>query len=171
MRRQAIISGIRQAVVDGYLIEERDDSDRGRTKKFYGLHMLARRGCDDHTPDVCSSHPRGVTTIHRSEKDTEERHLKKKPFAEFLRKIKDIDQPAEKTEYVADYILEQLRDEHSRAFYRLVAAKIPEAIIRKAIAEIRADGAREPAKLFTYKMKSYALGKLKGAAPADDQTH
>ena len=171
MRRQAIISGIRQAVDDGYLIEERDDSDRGRTKKFYGLHMLARRGCDHHTPDVCSSYPRGVTTIHRSEKDTSERNLKKKPFAEFWKRIDDIEQPKEQTSYVADYILEQLKDEHSKAFYRLVAAKIPEAIIRKAIAEIRADGAREPAKLFTYKMKSFALGQLKGTASADDQAH
>ena len=68
---------------------------------------------------------------------------------------------------MADYILEQLEDEHSKAFYDLVAAKIPETIIRRAIAEIRADGAREPAKLFTYKMKSYALGRLKATAPAD----
>lgn len=167
MRRQAIISGIRQAVADGYLIEEKDDSDRGRTKKFFGLNMLRKGGCDHHTPDVCSSHSRGVAITHRSEKDTLERHLKKKPFAEFWKRIEDIQQPPDKTSYVAGYILEELKDEHSKAFYRLVAAKIPEAIIRKAIAEIKADGAREPAKLFTYKMKSFALGRLKGIAPAD----
>jgi hypothetical protein len=169
MRRQAIISGIRQAVQDGYLIEEVDASDRGRTKKFYGLHMLAGGGCDDHTPGVCSSYPRGVKTIHRSEKDTEERHQEKKPFAELLRRIADIDQPKARADYVAEYILEQLGDEHSEAFYRLIAAKIPESIIRTAIAEIQADGAREPAKLFTYKMKSHALSRLKATALAVDQ--
>ena len=108
-----------------------------------------------------------MTITHRSEKDTQERNSKKKPFAEFLRKINDLDQPEEKTSYVTDYILEQLKDEHSKAFYRLVAAKIPEAIIRKAIAEIRANGAREPAKLFTYKMKSYVLSRLKTSPLAE----
>ena len=167
MRRQAIISGIRQAVKDGYLIEEVDASDRGRTKKYYGLHMLAAGGCDDHTPGVCSSHPRSMITIPRSEKDTEERHQEKKPFADLMKKIEDIDQPQARADYVAEYILEQLGDEHSEAFYRLVATKIPEAVIRTAIAEVRADGAREPAKLFTYKMKSYVLSRLKTSPLAE----
>ena len=123
MRRQAIISGIRQAVKDGYLIEEVDASDRRRTKKYYGLHMLAAGGCDNYT-------------------SIRERHQEKKPFADLMKKIEDIDQPQARADYVAEYILAQLSDEHSEAFYRLLATKIPEAVIRTAIAEVKADGAR-----------------------------
>jgi hypothetical protein len=42
-------------------------------------------------------------------------------------------------------------------FYELVAAKVPESVIREVLAEVRVDGARDPAKLFTYKIKRYAL--------------
>jgi hypothetical protein len=70
-------------------------------------------------------------------------------------------------EYVAQYILEELGDKKSEKFYKLVASKIPENVIRQALAEIRADGAKYPAKVFTHKMKQYALkqnkkGLLKG---------
>jgi len=53
--------------------------------------------------------------------------------------------------------LDELGDQHSERFYRLVAAKIPEAVIREAISSIRVDGAEHPAKLFTFKMQRYAL--------------
>jgi phage replication O-like protein O len=66
-----------------------------------------------------------------------------------------------KTEYVARFILAQLGDKQSARFYHLVAGKIPEHVIREALSEINVDGAREPAKLFTYKMKAYALQRLK----------
>jgi hypothetical protein len=42
-------------------------------------------------------------------------------------------------------------------FYHLVAAKIPEGIIRETLSEVRVDGARDPARLFTYKIQRYAL--------------
>jgi hypothetical protein len=67
--------------------------------------------------------------------------------------------PPEKTEYVAQQILKELRDEQSHRFYHLVAAKIPEGIIRETLSEVRADGARDPARLFTYKIQRYALTK------------
>jgi hypothetical protein len=70
--------------------------------------------------------------------------------------------PQEKTEYIAkDVILQALGDEKSVKFYTLVAAKIPEQVIREALSEVRVDGARSPAKLFTYKIKQYALEKQK----------
>ena len=84
-----------------------------------------------------------------------------------MKKIEDIDQPQARADYVAEYILEQLGDEHSEAFYRLVATKIPESVIRTAIAEVKTDDAREPAKLFTYKMKSYVLRRLKTSPLAE----
>jgi hypothetical protein len=78
-----------------------------------------------------------------------------------LHKLPDLGDPPEKTAYVAALILEALGDEQSQRFYQLVAAKIPEQAIREALSQIRADGARDPAKLFTYKIQRYALTQQK----------
>jgi hypothetical protein len=79
-----------------------------------------------------------------------------------LHKLPDLGEPSEKTEYIANHvILEALGDEQSSRFYELVAAKIPEQVIRETLAEVKADGARSPAKLFTYKIQRYALTKQK----------
>lgn len=166
MGKQAIINGIKQAVKDGFLIEEKDDSDRGRVKKYYGLRMLAsldkeRGGYDNHTSGVRSSYSRGMIITHRSEKDTIERHSTVNGGQNFIKDLPNLDQSLERTEYVAQYILDQLGDDHSAKFYKLVAAKVPEPVIRKALAEIKADGARNPAKVFTHRMKLYALEQLK----------
>jgi hypothetical protein len=53
------------------------------------------------------------------------------------------------------------KEPKSRKFYELVAAKIPEGVIRETLSQIRVDGARDPAKLFTYRMQRYALAKQK----------
>jgi predicted transcriptional regulator len=166
MRRQAIISGIRQAIEGGFLIEEVDDSDKGRVKKYYGLRMMEHRseeGYDYHTPGVRSSYPRGMKSTHRSEKETIERnHKKEKTVNGDFGLLKNLAQSKEKSEYIAQHILAQLGDKHSLAFYRLVAAKVPEDVIYKALAEIKADGAKSPAKVFTHRMKLYALRQVKG---------
>jgi adenylate cyclase len=47
-------------------------------------------------------------------------------------------------------------------FYNLVAAKIPEQVIREVLSEVKTDGARSPEKLFTYKIKQYALERARG---------
>jgi hypothetical protein len=79
-----------------------------------------------------------------------------------LPKLPDVGDPPEKTAYIArDIILKALGDEKSLKFYELVAAKVPEQVILETLAEVRADGARSPAKLFTYKMQRYALEKQK----------
>jgi hypothetical protein len=70
-------------------------------------------------------------------------------------------EPPEKTEYVAEQILKELGDKQSQRFYHLVAAKIPEGVIRETLAEVRVDGARDPARLFTYKIQRYALTRQK----------
>jgi hypothetical protein len=74
-----------------------------------------------------------------------------------LQHLPDMGDPPEKTEYVAKQILKELGDEKSQRFYHLVAAKIPEGVIRETLAEVRVDGARSPARLFTYKIQRYAL--------------
>ena len=77
-----------------------------------------------------------------------------------IQKLHDLDQPQEKTAYVAQFLLDELGDQQSEKFYRLVAAKIPEAVIREALSAIRVDGAENPARLFTYKMQRYAFGRV-----------
>jgi replication protein O len=79
--------------------------------------------------------------------------------ARSIQHLQDLDQPQEKTAYIAQYILDELGDQQSRKFYALVAAKIPEVVIRETLSAIRVDGAENPAKLFTYKMQRYALGR------------
>ena len=76
-----------------------------------------------------------------------------------LKTLPDLDQPEDKTEFVAEEILEELGDNHSANFYRLVAKKVPEPVIRRALAEIRADGADHPAKVFTHRMMRFARGE------------
>jgi hypothetical protein len=79
-----------------------------------------------------------------------------------IKKLKDLEQPKEKTAYIVEHvILPALGDEQSKRFYELVAAKIPEQVIREILSEVRVDGARDPAKLFTYKIQRYALAKQK----------
>ncbi len=78
-----------------------------------------------------------------------------------FKKLKNLNEPQEKIEYVTQEILKQLGDKHSEKFYRLVAAKIPENIIRETLSEIKTDGARNPAKVFTHRMKLYALKQQK----------
>jgi hypothetical protein len=79
-----------------------------------------------------------------------------------LQQLKNLEQPPEKTAYIAEHvILPALGDEKSRRFYELVAAKIPEGVIRETLSQIKVDGAQDPARLFTYRMQRYALAKLK----------
>ena len=80
-----------------------------------------------------------------------------------FQRLPDLSHPTEKTEYMAQVLLGRFQDRHSQKFYRLIAAKVPEAEIRRALAEVKADGAREPARLFTHKMKLYALNRAKKA--------
>ena len=75
--------------------------------------------------------------------------------------LPDIHQPNEKRAHIAQRIMDALGDPHARPFYLLVAAKIPELAIRHALAEIKGDGARYPARVFTYRMQQYALAQYK----------
>ena len=72
MRRQAIISGIRQAVEHGFLVEGVDGNDKARVKKYYGLKMLPHlnQGYENHSPWVWPSHSSGMETTQRTEKET-----------------------------------------------------------------------------------------------------
>ena len=80
MARSSIIAGLKAAVKHGYLIEEVDDSDKGRILKSY---MLVRDvedqklGYENTTPGVAKHYPRGEETLPRTEKETIERNQEK----------------------------------------------------------------------------------------------
>jgi len=165
LSNRSVIDGLRQAVEHGYLIEERDDRDKGRVQKHYRLHMKTLQ------PDVKNVH-RGVKNLHssreasshRTEKDTRERnfttvngdHKTKSPVSQ----LPDIEQSPEKSELIARDVMAALGDTHSDRFYQLVAAKIPSEVIYQALSEIQTDGAEDAAKVFTYRMNRYALEQL-----------
>jgi hypothetical protein len=77
-----------------------------------------------------------------------------------LHDLPDRNQPKGLTDLIADDILSQLGDAHSKAFYRLVARKVPERVVRQILSEIKHGGADSPAKVFTSKMLGYARDEL-----------
>lgn len=85
-----------------------------------------------------------------------------------LRSLPDLDQPQEKTSYVAQHILDELGDTQSEDYYNLVAAKVPEDEIRRAIAEIKQDGAKSPPAVFTHRMEKCGLEQLRDRIGEED---
>jgi DNA-binding PadR family transcriptional regulator len=172
LSNRSVIDGLRRAVADGYLIEDVDDTDKARIRKSYQLRMAGRKNLP---PDVKNLHAGvkkldtgGKESSQRSEKDTLERHLKKNTVANGnqsspVMRLPKLDQPDEKTDLIAQDILDQLGDDHSERFYRQVVSRISEEKIRAALAEIKADGAEHPARAFTYRMNQYARSQLKQA--------
>jgi hypothetical protein len=77
-----------------------------------------------------------------------------------LHQLPNIERPSEETRLITDDILVALGDQHSQPFYALVAAKIPESIIRQKLSEIKQGKIRSPARVFTSAMKAYATAVL-----------
>jgi hypothetical protein len=165
LSKQSVIDGLRLAVRDGYLLEERDDRDKGRIQKHYRLHMKnldpAVQILDRGVKEVDS---RGQQSLHRTEKDTVERHLPTvngdhNPESP-VRQLPSLSLSLDQIELIAQDIVQALGDMHSERFYRLVATKVPAEVIYQALSEIKADGATDAAKVFTYRMNRYALTRL-----------
>lgn len=166
LSNRSVIDGLRQAVEHGYLIEERDDRDKGRIQKQYRLHMKnLQSDVKDLHRGVKNLHTSSEESSHRTEKDTKERHLitvnggnkTKSPVSQ----LPSIERAPEESDLITSDILAALGDEHSEAFYRLVAAKIPSEVIYQALSEIQTDGAKDAPKVFTYRMNRYALEQLR----------
>jgi hypothetical protein len=77
-----------------------------------------------------------------------------------LHQLPNIERPSEETRLITDDILAALGDQHSQPFYALVAAKIPESVIRQKLSKIKQGKTRSPAKVFTSAMKAYATAVL-----------
>ena len=137
--------------------------EKGDEPTTYSLHMLPdtenRQGG---IPKIGNGGYRKSVTQHTVRQQTVNNTVNgvvKGGERESIQKLHDLDQPPEKITYIAQLLLDELGDQQSEKFYRLVAAKIPEAVIREALSAIRVDGAEHPAKLFTYKMQRYALAR------------
>lgn len=164
LSNRSVIDGLRNAVQDGFLVEEVDDRDKGRIQKSYQLRMRELQSdVKDLHGGMQKVHAYDEVSSHRTEKDTTERNLTvngedttKSPLSQ----LPDLDQPTDKRELMAEDILARLGDRHSRQFYRLVAAKVPAPTIYQALSEIEADGADDPRRVFTYRMNRYALAQL-----------
>ena len=103
LTKKSVIAGVKSAVERGFLIEEVDDSDKARVKKYYALRMASQNDSDGLPivpsdpqktaleddaekvnadvyflhPDVEKVYSRGKESIHRTEKETLERNNKK----------------------------------------------------------------------------------------------
>jgi hypothetical protein len=79
-----------------------------------------------------------------------------------------LQQPDAQTRDIAAAIRDALgmRDGHSAHFHHLVASRVPAKIIHAHLADIRADGARNPGALFTYRMTKYAEERLTADKPS-----
>jgi hypothetical protein len=89
-----------------------------------------------------------------------------KAFIAILKKLPDIMQDPDYLDYMSSELAEGLKDEHSAAFYRLVAAKCPETKIREILSKIKHDGkAKSPPKVFTSHVERWALSKELGLLP------
>lgn len=166
LSRRHIIRGLKEAEAQGYIQISEDGRDKARRKKYYQIRLSPQaqnQGFPMGTSDVPMGNPWGHQRESRTEIDTVDRNFSKRPLTVF-KKLATLPHPIEKRAHIAQDILDRLGDEHSQRFYALVAAKVPETVIRQALAEIKVDGAREPARLFTYKMKLYALKQGKAGS-------
>jgi len=178
LSKKTLLETLKNLVEKNLIISERRRSkEKGDEPTTYRLNVIGETPENNNTPRGVKSTPGGgvKSTPHPSDKNytTQDTVIQetvkntvngvvKGEEKSVLQQLPGLGDPPEKTEYVAkDIILKALGDEKSAKFYELVAAKIPEQVIREILAEVRADGARSPAKLFTYKIKQYALERQK----------
>jgi Bacteriophage replication protein O len=173
LSKKTLLDTIKNLIEKNLIISERRRSEeKGNEPTTYHLNMIGEKKDGNTTPLGIKSTPRGgvkSTPSPRSKKYTTQETVLQETVINTvngvvkggekstLQHLPDLGDPPEKTEYVAKQILKELGDEKSQRFYHLVAAKIPEGVIRETLSEVRADGARSPAKLFTYKIQRYAL--------------
>jgi hypothetical protein len=71
LSERGVQEGLKKAVAEGYLIEEIDDTDKGRIKRYFSLRMRDDESEGQNLPPsgVQESRPRGIRTNPRSEKE------------------------------------------------------------------------------------------------------
>jgi Bacteriophage replication protein O len=177
LSKKTLLETLKNLVEKNLILSERRRSkEKGDEPTTYRLNIIGEKAENTNTPPGVKSTPGGgvKSTPHPSDKNytTQETVIQetvnntvngvvKGGEKSTLQKLPDLEEPPEKTEYIAEQILNELGDKQSQKFYHLVAAKIPEGVIRETLSEVRVDGARDPARLFTYKIQRYALTKQK----------
>jgi Bacteriophage replication protein O len=177
LSKKTLLDTLRNLIEKNLILSERRRSkEKGDEPTTYRLNIVGETPENTHTPRGVKSPPGGgvKSTPHPSDKNytTQDTVVQetvtntvngvvKGGEKSALQKLPNLEEPPEKTEYIAEHILNALGDKQSQRFYYLVAAKIPEGVIRETLSEVRVDGARDPARLFTYKIQRYALTKQK----------
>lgn len=170
LSKPAITKATKSLVDRGVLIAERRFDEKGSNNPTnYRLNLIeAHPSKNSLQGGVVKNINKGVvknlypqvTALQDTENTVNVNAEHKKEDKTDLRKLPDLEQSREKTQYVADEIYNELRDKQSKGFYYLVAAKVPESVIRQALAEIKLGGARSPARVFVSRIKTYAAEKL-----------
>jgi predicted transcriptional regulator len=117
LSKQSVITALRKAVEDGLLIEEIDDSDTGRKKRYYGPAIVAPAECNDPYSDVKDLDPdvkdldlRGQRFRHRTEKETIERNHRKGDEKDFLDALVESEDYKLKQNEPLNYLIEVVAD-------------------------------------------------------------
>lgn len=138
-----------------FAVDPPDNNDELPSDGTLKSHLLSR---------VYSKTPSDETAeSHHYNKGINREKINKKTVNR-LKNLPEIEQPEEKTEYLTEEMVGEFGDPKSESFYNLVASRVPEPIIRETIADIRQSNAKEPAKLFTYRMIKYAAKKMQKLA-------
>jgi hypothetical protein len=175
LEKYGVVKRIRTGRQNIYVLGEWYDYSEGKdgSKRLEWFYLeqkfgvsksdLAQKAKSDLHPQTGQSWPKepNINIEENREKNTVNGVVKEGNEKSIVQQLPDMGDPPEKTEYIAEQILNELGDKQSQGFYHLVAAKIPEGVIRETLSEVRVDGARDPARLFTYKIQRYALTKQK----------
>jgi hypothetical protein len=158
LSKPSVIAGLKSAVEHGLLLEEVDDTDKARIKKFYKLKM--KTPIEEEDPERNETHAdvknlytgvknfnsRGKTSLQRSEKDTIER---------YNNVTKQNKKEQDEVDYYAGLLAEKLGDHKSLTYYKLACRRFnPQLLLQKA-AEIMGDGgAKNPGAVFADWLKN-----------------
>ena len=130
--------------------EAEEATERGASDMHERAHQISRR----EQSDISDVQDRAHHNILNKEKINN-------TGTGLIEKLETIKQPSGRMEATADDIASQLQNPKSKGFYRLVASKVPEQIIRETLSEIKTDNHIEnPPGLFTHRMKKYASERL-----------
>jgi len=141
------------SAINYYSLRHSDKNDIGRAS------LLRPRGdTHDHTP----ASP--VTPTINSKQQTVNKTVTG-GLGKQLRALPDNDLPVDQVMLIAEDNATKLKDMDALQLHTLIAAKLPERLLRKWCSEIMTDGADNPGAVFTSRVKKYAedeLKKLKG---------
>ncbi len=157
LSKPSVIAGLKSAVEHGLLLEEVDDSDKARIKKFYKLKMKTSIEEDPERNETNSGvkilytgvknfNSRGKTSLQRSEKDTKEI---------YNNVTKQNKKDKEEVDYYAGLLADKLGDHKSLTYYKIACQRFNPLLLLQKAAEIMVDGgAKNPGAVFADWLKS-----------------